>query len=281
MKTEFIKWYIIIFVCALILYSVFENKVKDAKSSRKKNLIYCIAGGFIFGLVTLVAFFGLRNYSLYYFILIQALLLITGILHLKFFSNILPWSDRVSFWGELLFSIVIAWFGAFFMFVAFTSLDLTSHYFLMLSAMLWFFIPLLFVRTVAGYMAIPKLNYKKWYYPVNQQISPPRDKDLASPVVITFEFRKIQTDTNNSVFRAKAPLQMSLGKLFYYFINDYNDRHPDTPIEVKEEDNAFGWLFYHNPKWFTRIKYLDAEQTIKKNRVVENSIIVCKRVIET
>jgi hypothetical protein len=72
---------------------------------------------------------------------------------------------------------------------------------------------------------------------------------------------------------------MRLGKLFYYFLNDYNDRHPDTPVEITEEENAFGWLFYHKPGWFTRIKYLDADQTVKHNRIKENSIIVCKRVI--
>jgi hypothetical protein len=281
MKTEFIKWYIIIFVCALILYTVFEKRVKDTKPHRTRNLIYCIAGGVTFGLLTLVAFFGLRNYSVYYFIVIQVLMLMTGIVHINIIRRILPWSESVSFWGGLLFSIVIACVGAIFMLVAFSSLNLTSHYFLMLSALLWFFIPLLFIQTIARYLDIPKIAYKKWYYPVNQQIPPPRDRDLASPVVITFEFRKKQTDTNNTVFRAKAPLQMSLGKLFFYFINDYNDRHPDTPVEIIEEDKAFGWLFYHKPGWFTRIKYLDADQSIKKNRIKENSIIVCKRVIES
>lgn len=279
MKAEFLKWYIIIFVCAFVLYTVFERITKESKEHRTKNLIYCIAGGLTFGLLTLVAFFGLRNHSIYYFIAIQGLMLMTGILHMNVIRRILPWSKSVSFWGGLLFSLVIACIGAFFMLLAFTSLDLTIHHFLMLSAILWFFIPLLFTQTIARYLDIPKIDYKKWYYPLNQQIPPPRDRDLAAPVVITFEFRKNQTDVSNTVFRAKAPLQMPLGKLFYYFLNDYNDRHPDTPVEIALEENAFGWLFYHKPGWFTRIKYLDADQSVKKNRIKENSIIVCKRVI--
>lgn len=282
MQTEFIKWYIFLFVLAFILYSIAEAKVKEAKAYRKKNLLYCIVGGATIGIITLIGFLGLKNYSLYYFIAIQTLLLTIGILHTNFLYKILPWASLSSFLWEFLFSISIASIGTLIMLLSFTTLKLTDHYYLMLSAITWFFIPYFFVQAVSKYISIPEMNFKRWFYPLNQEIAPPTDPEMAEPVVISFEFQKRNKDTEKTTFRAKAPLSMQLGKLFTYFINDYNERHPDTPIEITfEENNPYGWIFYNKPIWYRKLKYLDYERTIKDNQIKENSVVVCQRVIES
>ena len=71
MQTDLIKWYIILFVVALILYSIVEKKVKEAKPFRKNNLLYGVIGGLCFGVVTLFGLTGLNNFTVYYFILIH------------------------------------------------------------------------------------------------------------------------------------------------------------------------------------------------------------------
>ena len=74
---------------------------------------------------------------------------------------------------------------------------------------------------------------------------------------------------------------MTFGKLFYYFINDYNDRNPDEKIEYLDEKNKpVDWIFYFKPKWFSSIHYIDPEETNSFNFVKENSVILCKRVTE-
>ncbi|MCK5700140.1 MAG: hypothetical protein KAI29_03275 [Cyclobacteriaceae bacterium] len=282
MQTEFIKWYIFLFVIAFILYSIVEAKVKEAKAYRKKNLLYCIVGGISIGIIPLIAYFGLKNYSLFYFVAIQTLLLIIGILHSYFLYKILPWSSINSFWWEFLFSITIAAVGTILMLLSFTYLNLTDHYYLMLSAITWFFIPYFFIQAVSRYISIPEINFKSWFYPLNQEIAPPTDPEMAEPVVISFEFQKRNNDSGKTIFRAKAPLSMQLGKLFYYFVNDYNERHPDTPIEIAfGENNPYGWIFHNKPPWYRKVKYMDHERTIKDNQIKENSVVVCQRVIES
>jgi hypothetical protein len=279
MQTELIKWYLILLVITIILYSLVERKVKGAKTYRKRNLLYCILGGMCFGVATLSGLTGLVNFSLYYFIVIQVLLLVVGIFHSHFLFRILPWSSRESFWWELLISIMVACIGAIFMLFIFASLKLTGLYFVMISAIAWFFVPFFFVQAVNRYMAIPKMTMKKWLYPINQEIAPPTDKEMAAPVVITFEFQKRDSDPEKTVFRAKAPLSMQFGRLFYYFINDYNDRHPDTPIEIVLDGNKpYGWVYHFKQRWYHKTRYLDPEATIEENQVRENSVIVCQRV---
>ncbi|NQU86525.1 MAG: hypothetical protein HQ541_12260, partial [Mariniphaga sp.] len=74
--------------------------------------------------------------------------------------------------------------------------------------------------------------------------------------VIGFEFKRQAGNENMTTFRAKAPKEMVFGKLFYYFINDYNDRNPDEKIEyLDEKDRPLGWIFYFKPKWFRSIRY--------------------------
>ena len=279
MQIALLKWYIILFVIAILLYSFVETKRKEAKEYRKKNLIYCIVAGLCFGIITLIGFLGLRNFSLYYFISLQALLLITGILHVQLVYKILPWTSRGSFLWEFLFGFGIVFIGAVFMLLAFTTLGLTDHYYMMLGAVAWFLIPFFILQALNSYVSIPGKDLKKWYYPVDQKIDPPSDSEMEAPVVITFEFKKRYEDSEKTIFRAKAPLAMPLGRLFYYFINDYNDRHPDTPIETVDTDNdAFGWVYQHKQQWYNLSKFLDPDGTVAENKIRENSVIVCKRV---
>ncbi len=282
MQTELIKWYIILFVCAFMLYSVIEKKVKEVKPFRKKNLIYCIILGLGIGVATLFAYTGLKNFSLYFFIFLQVWLLSLGIIHSHFINKILPWFPGSSFWWQLLFNLMIACVGSILMLFALTALHLSDQYCIMMSSITWFFIPFFFIKSLYRFMSIPKRNLKNWLYPLNETIPPPTDPEMANPVIISFEFQKRNSDPEKTVFRAKAPLAMQMGRLFYYFINDYNERHPGTPIEIASEENKpYGWVYHFKRKWSLKTKYLDPDATISENQVRENSVIVCRRVNES
>jgi len=89
----------------------------------------------------------------------------------------------------------------------------------------FFLLPTMIYHTFEAYHVIPLKEFKKWYYPIGQAIDDPSDRELEGPFVISFEFEKKFDDTTVTTFRAKAPRYMKFGRLFYFFINDYNSRH--------------------------------------------------------
>jgi hypothetical protein len=122
--------------------------------------------------------------------------------------------------------------------------------------------------------------FKTWSYP-DKPLPDPTDSELAAPMVISFEFKKKTDDQAFTSFRAKAPKDIQFGKLFYFFINDYNGRHPEGTIETGSRPNLpYRWVFHFKPRFLSGKKYLDPDETVYHNKIKENSIIVCQRIIE-
>ncbi len=279
MQSEYIKYYILSAILAIVLYVIVENKTKEAKLNRKINIFYGVIIALIIGLVPVIGYLGLRGFTLIIFICIQVLLLVLGILHNRLLIKYLPWFKSSPLAMQFLYSISMLCLGGALMLLLLDLSQLTAYPLIMLSGLIWFFVPLLFSQSWKAYISLPIKQFKSWRYPIDEPIDPPTDEEMNSLVVIAFEFLKTTNETERTVFRAKAPVFMSLGRLFYYFINDYNDRHPDTPIEYSiNGTSACHWLFYVKPKWYQGKKYLDYESAIKDNGVKENSVIVCQRV---
>ena len=73
---------------------------------------------------------------------------------------------------------------------------------------------------------------------------------------------------------------MQFGRLFYFFLIDYNERHPESPIEIVdvESKNPSEWIFYFKPNWYSSLKHIDITNTVDGNHIKENTVIICKRV---
>jgi hypothetical protein len=281
MKMEVLGFIISLLVIGLILLAVIGSRVKTYKKYRKANLLYALAAAGCFFIIGLTGFFGLAKVPLYFFIVIQALILIMGILHIYLLFKLLPWAASGKFVGEFLFSLAITIFGAAFLLLAFTLLKLHDHRFVFLSALVWFMVPLFFRLAFHRLYSIPPKILKNWFYQSDKAMEDPTDSELESPVIVSFVFLKNRENQEMTIFRAKAPKAMKFGRLFYYFINDYNDRNPGEAIEVvNNENNPFGWIFYHKQKLPLIRHYLDPDETVHENRIRENSIIVCRRVEE-
>ena len=99
-------------------------------------------------------------------------------------------------------------------------------------------------KTVDELLKVPPKKYKLWYYPVDQNIEDPSDEELENPIIISFIFKKNEKSNELTTFRAKAPVGMKVGRLFYFFINDYNDRHPEGAISylMKTMNPVAGFL---------------------------------------
>jgi hypothetical protein len=274
---------IIFLIITIALLSITFSKVKEAKKFRKQTILYLIVTAFCFGIAGLTGLFLIEESIYYFFLLLQVLLLIIGVLHATFLYKLLPWTTKTRFWWEFLFSVAILCLGAiFFLLVYKFVLRVHVLQFKVLTAAAWFFIPFFFVQAYTRYQMIPSRIFRKWHYPVGKEINDPLDSELVSLLVISFVFHKNQNDPEITTFRAKAPSKMEFGRLFYYFVNDYNDRHREGPIEFLDTDShPHGWVFHHKPSWFQRKRYIDPDQIITDNQIRENSVIICQRIKES
>ncbi|MGS0528309.1 TssN family type VI secretion system protein [Zobellia nedashkovskayae] len=80
-------------------------------------------------------------------------------------------------------------------------------------------------------------------------------------------------------FKAKAPKNMEFGRLFFFFINDYNVKKTTTKIELTDAGgDPHGWYFYSKPKWYGASKHVDSELTVEDNNLNDGDVVICQRI---
>jgi hypothetical protein len=274
---------IILLIIVDALLSLTLSRVKEAKKYKKATIIYMIITALCFGIAGLTGLLGIIENLNSFFIITQVLILILGILHGYLLYRLVPWTSKNKFTWEFLFSIAAASLGAvFFLLVYKFILQVHALQYVMLAAITWFFVPFFFIQAFTRYRMIPARIFRKWYYPVGKEINDPLDSELVSLLVVSFVFHKKMNDPEITTFRAKAPSHMVFGRLFYYFVNDYNERHREGPIEFLDlEDHPHGWVFHHKPNWLGRKRYIDPDKIITDNYIKENSVIICHRIKES
>lgn len=273
---------IIIFIILSLVVFGFVFQDRNASQFRFRTILYSLVYSFLIGIAGILGNEGIIAISgamLYY--MLTGWILLLGLLHVIFMNKILPWTVKHKFWNELALTLGIGLLGSAFILIVFHFSGYTTFAKINLTSVLIFFVPLLFFFTYLFYLNIPVKVLRKWQYPVDKHVDDPTDREMDSPLVVGFEFKKKADDENMTTFRAKAPKEMIFGKLFYYFINDYNNRNPDEKIEyLDDKHNPVSWIFYIKPKWFSGIRYVDPQETNSFNFIRENSVIVCKRVTE-
>ena len=248
----------------------------DIKKSPYKVFIYYAIGSLVvFGLINC---FGLIRSSsiqtLFFFILLAYL--IAGIVHtflLKMFLGQLK-----SQYG-LLFTLLLMLLGFIAVFILNRFIFYKSSHALYTLGLVIFPLPLLFIYTLQLFLNIPDRIFRKWLYPVNHDMPNLDLLDLSRVLIIQFEFLKSPGESSYTNFKAKAPINMPFGELFYIFINDYNESHPQNIIEVLNDSQApYPWIFNVKTPWWKRTNYVDPDLTFQENGIVNNDIIFCQRV---
>jgi len=273
----------VVFIAISAIIMGFVAKLKKIFNKNKKRLLVwwiCTLVGF--GLIALLSNEKVLNdVPLNSFIGFQVLFLIAGIIHFialrKYFPNL---SDKITnFFPEFLFTLVTALVGLI-AFSAVVEMYKPEFKWIFLAAAICFVIPLLIVKLYEFAIAIPVPIFKQWLYPVDQKIADPTKEEMENPLVVSFEFaQKVDNENEVSTFRTKAPEKMEFGKLFYYFINEYNDKHLESTIDyLDENNNPYQWIFYTKPKWYQSRKHIDFVRTVQGNRIQEDDVIVCERV---
>ena len=284
MALQFFLTYIGVFFAGTIALLAVVKQLVGPFAGSRKPLIWGGIGSLLTSLVAFGVTFVTDNLFIVFWIL-GALFVIYGIIslvltHRKFFK---PGEDNEKskfFSGELLYSLSLL----FFVVVVFSSLqyflkDKSFQFYPLLLSALLFFIPLLLVQTFHAAYSIPKAYFDTWHYPLHQRIELPDENTNEKIVVMGFEIAKKASDTKDTYFRAKAPEDITLGALFYHFINDYNEMQSETPIEyVSGPDQSYEWWFRLKRKWYQPEVILKPEDTIRENGIVENAIIICERI---
>lgn len=276
----------------LVKFIMLITKIQGSfKPYQKSTINYLLVALLLFSVIACLAYWSyLKNQQSFFFIY-QAYFLLLGIGHIYCMEEYLKWSgNSKSLWSELIFTLIAALLGCIgFLMVhrffnpndvaAYRLFSLDGLDFAMGTSIICFIIPWFVNQTFTSVLAIPNTILKQWYYPVDEERDDPDEEKLKNLLVISFVFQKRVTDQHNTSFRAKAPVDMEMGELFYYFINDYNERHPNDMIEfANDAGEPYGWVFYKKLPFYTfQTQYMDADKTIFNNGIKENDVIICSR----
>jgi hypothetical protein len=250
--------------------------------SKKQAIIYALFILVSFALIGLLSSVKVLNDTPFNsFIGFQFLFFVLGILHLYILRKYFPdlSEDKSEFFYEFLFTLAYACLGII-GFIQVINRFNSPYSYIFISSTILFMIPTLFVKLYEFAMIIVLPIYDSWVFPFNKNIKDPTKEELINPRVISFEFKKEKNDTDITNFRVKAPRGMEFGKLFYFFIIDYNERHPESRIEAVEEktEQPSAWVFYFKTNWYSSIKHINFNHTVAANSIKEDAVIICRRV---
>ena len=270
--------------CSIVFVTIAKKFAEGFAAGGKKPIF---SGGFTSlvasGAAWLATYVSSHLFTIYW--ILAGIFMLFGILHIMIFEKkyftVKKEEDRLKvFLAELLFCFSLI----FFMIVVFSALqyfiekDKSYLFFPMLMSSLAFFIPMAMRHTFEAAYKIPAPVFSTWKYPLQHPIELPDEKPNEKLLVIAFEISKKKNDASKTNFRAKAPEMMTLGNLYYHFINDYNDQQSETTIQYADKETAHEWWFRLKTKWYQFEEVLDPNLTFVENKIKENSIIICERI---
>jgi len=268
-------------VIGLGILLAIAKKLKGLKRFGIAGLVYTLLTSILIAVPALFLFFDLGISEPILLILSQLYLVMLGILHVNLARNTIEWYPDQKFKMQIIFIIGFLVFGFFLTNVCFSFLKSPDLPFLWYLSLLWFLVPVILNEAINILAGIPEKQYTPWHYPIDQNIEDPSDAELDNPIVISFVFQKNILTKELATFRAKAPAGMALGRLFYFFINDYNSRHPEGPISYSNENkDPDAWVFFKVKNRLFRLKEaLDQDSSISSNSIKENDVLICKRIV--
>ncbi len=148
---------------------------------------------------------------------------------------------------------------------------------------LWFLVPLFYSFSKKLFLKIPSPFYKSWV--VERDLNDDEywdNVDTFGLMQVTVKIKRSPEESEYSSFSVKLPKDVTVGRWFNRFIEDQNIRFPNKAIEIENEDQQFGWIFYTS-RWlsmpiFTRM--LDFDKEVSANRIRNKSTLYIRRVLK-
>ena len=271
--------FIIIMVVVLLVLTLLASKTPGFKK-RRKRYYYYLAGHIAVMAIFVAIIYNLRQSTLmlrYFSMLFFGF--VTGAFHVFFFRYSFDKFDEDNGLKELLFALITSLtvvVPIIMIATYYQDLQYLPYYFLVAAA---FTVPTSFFILYKYSVSIPVKLYTKWYYPMGKKYETPKHYELKNMIVLNFMFYKSTQAENMTSFKAKAPRNMEFGRLFFFFINDYNVKKTHTKIELTDKSgDPYGWYFYRKPKWYGASKHVDSERTVEENNLKDGDTVVCQRI---
>lgn len=282
LKLKALSFGAILLILTLIVSLIFIRSNPDIK---KKPVLW-----YTFGLVVLYALSSVWIWlsfsdKLNGFIAMQVVSFILGAVHCYLMFVIFKWASRDKFWSEFWFTLFLTMAAAtvfvmtsvFFVDKSGRYVDTTTHLYYL--AMIPFLIPYLALKCADFLWSVPVLQYRLWYFPDTDEIPDPLQYDLSDHMkVIAIELEPAEGGEVRNI-KVKTPERMELGHYFMSFVDQYNQRNLERPVELKDNDGMpHGWLFSLKTPWYKSGKIFDPESTVNDNGIQENDTIIVSRV---
>lgn len=281
LDTTLIFFISVLLVIVVILTMLFADKVKNFKKEyRFKFFVYIFSMIFVTALICFMGTTRTINDLLDEFIFYQVLLFVLGILHTWLYRVYFEKFESKNMWMEIWFLIIVLLYLIIPFLIVYTIFHGNTFSFDMVFSLIPFLIPTLIYATFIRAVAIPAKIYHTWAVNLKDGEYPEiSDEEYKELIVITLVFQKSHDALNRTEFRARAPIRIDFGRMFYFFVNDYNLRNIDSPIDMVDETGMpQNWVFYLKPDWYGTSKYVDPNLPLYMNGVEENSVIICERV---
>jgi hypothetical protein len=272
--------YVFIVVAITMLITILiSSKTTKLKQERKKYMLYVFIQSLIF-LVYAAILYNLKSTSLSQrFVALQVYFAIAGSFHLILFQTYFKKFDSKKMHTEVFIACITAMYISIFVIVIAGYFQELNYMLYLMASLLFFIIPTLTYLLYETAISVPARLHKRWFYPLNSRYPAPQASEMRNVIILNLVFQKKANDKQIINFKVKAPKAFDFGRLFYYFINDYNEKNPGAQINyLDEKEQPFGWYFYTKPKWFGSSDYIDPEIAIDTNNVQDGATIICQRI---
>ncbi|WP_296144524.1 TssN family type VI secretion system protein [uncultured Flavobacterium sp.] len=272
--------YIFLAIAIAMIISMFIGmKTPKFRQDKKRFFIYILCQG-LFLLIFGAILYNLKDTSLNArFISIQVYLLLAGSVHLTFFHLYFKKFEANEIYKEIFIAIVSGVFLTAFLIMILGHFRELNYMLYFIGTILFFLVPTFCFTLFQTAISIPAKLHKRWFYPVNSKYPTPQISEMRNIIIVNLVFTKKANDSTIINFKVKAPRAFDFGKLFYYFINDYNEKNPNSQVHYLDEKNQpFGWYFYTKPKWFSSSDYIDPDLAIDTNNIKDGETIICQRI---
>lgn len=272
--------YVFLAIAVAMVLSIFLGaRVQKFRQDKKRYFIYILSHGLVF-LIFGAILYNLKGTTLNArFIAMQVYMALAGTVHFIFFRSYFKRFDSKAIYKELAIAAITAIFISAFLIMVVVHFKELVYLPYLLGSALFFLMPTMCYVLFETAISIPARLHKRWFYPVNSKYPAPHASDMRNIIILNFVFQKKEDDRHIINFKVKAPRAFEFGRLFYYFINDYNEKNPNSQIHyLDNKGEPYGWYFYSKPKWFGSSIYIDPEIAIDTNDIKDGETIICQRI---
>ncbi|WP_196892299.1 TssN family type VI secretion system protein [Aureivirga marina] len=281
---KFFLQFLLVPIISALAIIILGNIAKGRALLKKKRLIVFILVLAI--ILTLPSLYGLLKYEFVWgglLVTVLTYLLLGYCFNLysktQLFQSIGFENNKTFIFSSLSVSILI---GGWLYYLSFSYLSQLSYSIWGVFTLFWFLVPPIFSVSRQRYIDIPTPFYKQWIVDLKTN-----DEEFWNHVdtfklmQVNVKIKRSEKDNEYASFSVKLPEKVGLGVWFNRFVEDQNIRFPGEPIELKNESQTYGWIFY-TTKWlpiplFT--KMLDFDGDVKENEISNKSTIYIRRVL--